>query len=324
MADWRFPLVPGPAAGSKATGKVDWGDPVLVGWEWPYVAVNGAQSGPAVLVTGGIHGSEYASIDAVVRLGAALDPTTVKGQVLCLPVMNPPAFWERTAYVSPVDNLNLNRVFPGKAKGSFSERLAYQLVEKAIRGADAYIDMHGGDVPEALVPFNIYHETGNAEVDAKSRQMAEVFGAPAVIVQRSHDAPVSGLAYATAAGLGVPAMIAEDGGAGQYDSAIAERMLGGLENVLRSLEVIPGSLRNPPPPRRFGRFAWVRTREAGFFRPAIKVGDEVAAGQNLGSLVDFYGRVIEELAAPDKGQILFMLVSPAIAKNGLVCGVGVE
>ncbi len=282
MADWKFPLVPGPAAGSKATGKVDWGDPVLVGWEWPYVAVNGAQSGPAVLVTGGIHGSEYASIDAVVRLGAALDPKTVKGQVLCLPVMNPSAFWERTAYVSPIDNLNLNRVFPGKAKGSFSERLAYHLVEKAIRGADAYIDMHGGDVPEALVPFNIYHETGNSEVDAKSRQMAEVFGAPAVIVQRSHGAPVSGLAYATAAGLGVPAMIAEDGGAGQYDSTIAERMLGGLENVLRSLEVIPGTLRNLPPPRRFGRFAWVRTCEAGFFRPAIKVGDEVAAGQNLG------------------------------------------
>ena len=107
-------------------------------------------------------------------------------------------------------------------------------------------------------------------------------------------------------------------------SAIAERMLGGLENVLRSLEVIPGTLRNLPPPRRFGRFEWVRTREAGFFRPTVKVGDEVAAGQTLGSLVDFYGRVIEQVAAPDQGQILFMLVSPAMAKNGLVCGVGVE
>jgi predicted deacylase len=324
MTDWRFPLVPGPAAGSKATGKVDWGDPVLAGWEWPYVAVNGAKPGPAVLVTGGIHGSEYASIDAVVRLGAALDPKTAKGQVLCLPVMNPSAFWERTAYVSPVDNLNLNRVFPGKPKGSFSERVAHYLVEKAIRGADAYIDMHGGDVPEALVPFNIYYETGIAEVDAKSRQMAEIFGAPAVIVQRSHGAPVAGLGYATAAGLGVPAIIAEDGGAGQYDSAVAERMLGGLENVLRSLEVIPGAVRNPPSPRRFDRFSWVRTREAGFFRPAIKVGDEVVAGQKLGSLVDFHGRVIEEVASPDSGEILFMVVSPAISKNGLVCGIGVE
>src|SRR5260221_9938926 len=173
MTDWRFDLVPAPAAGTKAEGSVDWGDPVLTGWNWPYVAVHGATPGPAILVTGGIHGSEYASIDAVVRLGAALDPGSVKGQVLCLPVMNPSAFWERTAYVSPVDNLNLNRVFPGKPKGSFSERLAHHFVEKAIRGADAYIDMHGGDLPEALVPFNIYYETGDAKVDAASRSMAE-------------------------------------------------------------------------------------------------------------------------------------------------------
>ena len=324
MTAWKFPLVPAPAPGTKTTGKVDWGDPVLIGWDWPYVAVNGASPGPAVLVTGGIHGSEYASIDAVVRLGASLDPRTVKGQVLCLPVMNPSAFWERTAYVSPVDNLNLNRVFPGKVQGTFSERVAYHLVEKAMRRADAYIDMHGGDVPEALVAFNICHETGNAEVDAKSRAMAEIFGAPALIVQRSHGAPVSGLAYATAAGLGVPAFIAEDGGAGQYDPAIAERMLGGLENVLRSLEVIEGPVRNVPPPRRFTRFAWVRSRDAGFFRPVVKVGDEVAAGQRLGNLVDFYGRVLEDMAAPDKGQILFMVVSPAIGRNGLICGVGVE
>jgi predicted deacylase len=324
MTDWRFPLVPGPAPGGKATGKVDWGDPVLGGWDWPYVAVNGVRPGPAVLVTAGIHGSEYVSIDAVVRLGALLDPATVKGQVLCLPVMNPAAFWERTAYVSPVDNLNLNRVFPGKAKGSFSERVAYHLVEKAIRGADAYIDMHGGDVPEALVPFNIYYETGDAAVDARSRAMAEVFGAPAVIVQRGTGAPVSGLAYATAAALGVPAIIAEDGGAGQYDSAVAGRMLAGLENVLRSLEVIPGALRNPPPPRRFDRFTWVRTGAAGFFRAEVKVGDEVAAGQSLGNLVDFYGAVIEVVTAPAAGQVLFMLVSPAMTKNGLVCGIGVE
>jgi predicted deacylase len=324
MTGWKFELVPAPALGTKAQGLVDWGDPVLTGWDWPYVAVNGASPGPAVLVTGGIHGSEYASIDAVVRLGESLDPRSVKGQVLCLPVMNPSAFWERTAYVSPVDNLNLNRVFPGKPKGSFSERLAHHFVEKAMRRADAYIDMHGGDVPEALVPFNIYYVTGDAKVDAKSQSMAEVFGASALIVQRQHGAPVSGLAYATAAMLGVPAFIAEDGGAGQYDSAVAERMLSGLENVLRSLDVIEGSVRNVPPPRRFAKFAWIRSRDPGFFRPEVKVGDEVASGQKLGSLVNFYGRVIEEVITPDKGQILFMVISPAIGRAGLICGVGVE
>jgi predicted deacylase len=324
MSDWKFELVPGPAAGSKATGHVDWGDPVLAGWQWPYVAVNGVAPGPAVLITGGIHGSEYASIDAVVRLGASLDPRAVKGQVFCLPVMNPAAFWERAAYVCPVDNLNLNRVFPGKAKGTFSERLAYHLVQRAMRHADAYIDMHGGDVPEALVPFNLYFETGSAEVDARSRSMAEVFGASALVVQRSEGAPVTGLTYATAAMLGVPAIIAEDGGAGQYDGDVARRMLAGVENVLRSLEVLDGPVRNVAPPRRFERFVWVRSREAGFYRAEAKVGDELAAGQKLGTLVDFFGRTVEEVAAPEKGQILFAVISPAIGRDGLICGIGVE
>jgi predicted deacylase len=323
MSEWKFELVPAPARGSKVEGEVDWGDPLLTGWAWPYVAVNGAAPGPAVLVTGGIHGSEYASIDAVIRLGAGLDPAAVKGQVLCLPLMNPAAFWERTAYVSPIDNLNLNRVFPGKPKGSFSERLAHRLVEGAMRHAGAYIDMHGGDVPEALVPFNLCYETGDAAVDARSRAMAEAFGAPALLVQRDEGAPVAGLAYATAARLGVPAMIAEDGGAGRYDAAVAERMLAGVENVLRSLEVIPGPVRNLPPPRRFAKFAWIRSQRAGFFRPAAEVGEEVAAGQLLGRLVDFHGRSIEEIAVPEAGQILFMVVSPAIGRNGLICGIGV-
>jgi predicted deacylase len=144
------------------------------------------------------------------------------------------------------------------------------------------------------------------------------------LLHRASEAPVEGLAYASAAAMGVPAMLAEDGGAGQYDAAIATRMLGGLENVLRSLDMIPGSARNMPPPRRFEKFAWVRTKGPGFFRQTVKVGQEVAAGQTLGNLVDFFGRTLEEIKTPDKGQILFMVVSPAMAKNGLICGIGVE
>jgi predicted deacylase len=324
MSKWKFDLVGAPARGAKAQGYVAWGDPVLAGWQWPYVAANGAASGPAVLVTGGIHGSEYASIDAVIRFGASLDPKTLRGQVLCLPVMSPAAFWERTAYVSPVDNLNLNRAFPGKAKGSFTERLAHLLTEKAMRHADAYLDLHGGDVPEALVPFSIYYETGDANLDAKSRAMAEAFGSPALLLHRAADAPIEGLAYASAAAMGIPAMLAEDGGVGQYDAAIAKRMLGGLENVLRSLDMIPGSARNMPPPRRFEKFTWVRTKGPGFFRQTVKVGDEVDAGQILGHLVDFFGQTIEEVKCPERGQILFLVVSPAMSENGLICGIGVE
>ena len=322
MSNWPFELVPAPAPGTKVAGAVDWNDPVLVGWEWPYVAVNGASPGPAVLITAGIHGSEYPSIDSVVRLGASLDPKLVRGQVLCLPIMNPAAFWERTAYVSPIDNLNLNRVFPGKPKGSFSERLAHHFVQRAIRHASAYIDLHGGDLSEGLTPFGMYYETGDSKVDEKSRSMVDAFGSPAQLVLRREGAPISGLAYVTAATLGIPAMIAEDGGAGQYDSDIAIRMAGGLENVLRSVGALEGPVRNFPPPRRFDRFVWVHAREAGFFRANVKVGAELIEGQKLGTLVNFHGQPLEDVIAPAKGQLLFMMTSPAIGKKGLICGIG--
>jgi len=322
MQDWKFELVAAPEPGARTQGHVDWGDPVVSGWDWPYVAVRGLEPGPAVLVTAGIHGSEYPAIDAAVQLGATLDPATIRGQVLCLPLMNPGAFQERLAYVSPVDNLNLNRLFPGKPKGSFSERLAWLLVERAMRHADAYLDLHGGDLPEALAPFSIYQETGDAALDARSQAMAAAFGSSAVMAHKPAGGPISGLSFAAAAALGIPAIIAEDGGAGEYSPEIAARMLEGCENVLRSLGTLQGPVRPMPPARRFDSFVWPRSRHAGFFKPHVRVGNQVEAGTILGTINDFFGEIIETAVSEIDGQVLFLVVSPAIAHDGLICGIG--
>ncbi len=322
MQDWRFPLVPAPAPGARTEGFVDWGDPALQGWDWPYVAIRGAEPGPAVLVIAGVHGSEYVSIDAAVQLGASLDPAALRGHLLCLPLLNPAAFAGRVAYVSPVDNLNLNRSFPGRPDGSPTERLAWLLAERAIRGADALLDLHGGDLPEALFPFSLYYETGDAALDARSRAMAAAFGSPAVIVHRQAGAPISGLTVTTAGAMGVPAIIAEDGGAGVYDPALAARMRAGAETVLRSLGSLDGPAQTHPPPRLFSAFVWLRSRAAGFFKPQVAVGEEVAAGRVLGTIGDFFGRTVETIVSPVSGQLLFLVVSPAIAGQGLICGIG--
>jgi len=324
MPDWRFDLVPAPAPGSKASGTVDWREPLLTGWEFPYTAVNGAHPGPSVLVIAGIHGSEYVSIDAAIRLAASLDPAKLHGQVLVLPLLNPAAFWERTPYVSPIDNLNPNRAFPGKPFGTFTERLAYHLTERAIRHADALMDLHGGDIPEALVAFTIYETTGDAALDARAQQLAEAFGMPALLAQPRGNSPIAGTTYSTAARLGIPAIIAEDGGAGVYDPVLAERMFLGAENALLTLGVLPGGARAVAKPHRYGRFDWVRAAQAGFFRVAVQVGDSVAAGATLGSIVDFEGRVRETVAATASGRVLFLVVSAAVKQNGLICGIGTE
>lgn len=324
MSNWKFELVPAPASGTKREGFVAWEDPLLKGWDWPYVALRGAEPGPAVLITAGIHGSEYPAIDAAVRLGATLDPRSIRGQVLCLPLMNPGAFWQRAAYVSPTDGLNLNRVFPGKPEGSFSERLAWQLVQKAVRHADAYIDMHGGDLPEALIPFAIYQETGIAAVDARSDFMARAFGLPSLLIQKHSGGSVPGMTLAAAADFGIPAIIVEDGGAGQYDPRIAQSMATGVQNTLRGLGVLEGVPPDLVSPDRYSAFLWPRSRNAGFFRPSVAVGDSVSAAQTIGELNDFFNNRIETITAEASGRILFLVTSPAIEKNGLICGIGLS
>ncbi len=322
MADWRFELVPAPERGCKTQGYVDWGDPVLSGWKWPYIAVHGREPGAAVLVTAGIHGSEYASIDAAVQLAATLDPAGVRGQILCLPLMNPPAFQERTAYVSPVDNLNLNRVFPGSPRGSFTERLAWSLVQRAMRHADACLDLHGGDLPEALAPFTLHYETGESATDARSRKMASAFGSSSLLVQQLSAGPITGLAAAAAASLGIPAIIAEDGDAGLCAPAAAARLLAGTQNVLRTLDVLDGAVQEHPPPRCFDEFVWIRSRAGGFFKQSVQVGDDVEAGTIIGTIYDFFGKVIETVTASASGKVLFLVISPAMTRDGLVCGIG--
>ena len=129
MNEWRFPLVASPMPVEEQQGHVMWDDPLLIGWDWPYVAVRGAEPGPTLLVMTRMHGSEHSSIDAAMRLAAGIDAGQIKEQLLVLPLLNPAAFWQRTAYVCQVDSLNPNRVFPGQPLGSFTERLAWHITE---------------------------------------------------------------------------------------------------------------------------------------------------------------------------------------------------
>ncbi len=180
--------------------------------------------------------------------------------------------------MSPIDNLNLNRVFPGRPKGSFMERLAWSLVQRAMRHASIYIDLHGGDLAEALVPFALCQQTGNPAVDAQSPRMATAFGSSSLTEQHPSAAPITGPAVAAAARLRIQAIIAEDGGASLYAPAVAARMPAGLENVLRTLMFWTALCRifrrRAASPNSSGS----DSHAAGFFKQSVQVGDDTEAG----------------------------------------------
>ena len=115
--------------------------------------VCGCRPGKTLVVTAGVHGCEYVGIEALNRLKQELDPAALSGRVILLPLVNPEGFYQGSKQTIPADGKNLNRMFPGKSDGTFSSRLARVLEETLYPEADFLMDLHGGDVNEALTPL---------------------------------------------------------------------------------------------------------------------------------------------------------------------------
>src|SRR5579872_79548 len=138
----------------------------------------GAAAGPCLALIGGVHGCEYSSIAAVTRFMRSLDVSALSGRITAVPVVNLSTFRTRTAFVTPEDGRNLNRCFPGDPGDTYSGVLAHAIFEEVLRPADVVVDLHGGDLFEALEPFAIYAESA---VEERSRALAEAFGLPYVV-----------------------------------------------------------------------------------------------------------------------------------------------
>lgn len=289
----------------------------------PVITITGEKPGPTLLISAGVHGGEYPAIEAVIRLARELEPARLAGTVVLMPVLNLPAFWGRSMFVCPVDNVNPNRVFPGDPEGSYSEQMTHALVHEFIRHADAYLDFHGGDIPEALVPFSICRG-GQTDVDRRSLELAISFGLPYVLAVDRPIQPAKGSSsYVAAAEIGVPAVLAEAGGVGQLQPEAVQELVDGAHRVLRHL----GMAEIPAPavssPRVLTSFDWVYAGNAGMFYPRVAAGDLVSAGTEVGTVGSLFGDTLESVTAPVTGRVLFLTINPAVKAGGLLMGIGV-
>jgi predicted deacylase len=324
----------------------------------PVVSVTGAKQGPVLFVNAGVHGGEYPAVEAVIRLGKTLDPKKISGTVILMPVLNLPAFRTRTPFVCPIDNVNPNRVFPGDPHGSYSEQMTHALINEFVVHADAYVDLHGGDIPEALVPFVICSsEAGLADfkprdVAARSKEIAMAFGLPYVLTVSKPVRPSKGQSsYAAAAEKGIPAVLAEAGGIGQMQEGAVALLSRGVINVMRHLEMIESVVdvtatannearmtndkTNPKSKIQkiadsntattlLTNFEWLYTKSTGVWYPEVAPGDAVRDGERIGTVGDLFGDTLEEIVSPVNGVVLFLTINPSVLDKGLLMGIGAE
>jgi uncharacterized protein len=294
----------------------------LAGLDVPLVEITGSEDGPLLTVISGVHGCEYASMDGVRRWTRSLESRDLRGRVRAVPVLNLPAFRARTPFLVPDDGKNLNRCFPGNPDGTLADRLAHAAFTQLITGSDAYIDAHCGDMVEALEPFALY-EAGPAE--ARASEMATAYRLPYVIRQeKGPDRAVSGTSSSAAAEIGVPAITAESGECGLVQEEAVARHVRGLDGVLALLGMTDAPGGDRPAPTYLSKFLWMRCEHAGWWAPAVKTGESVAAGQTIGTVSNLDGsQVLETITAPADGVPIFITSSPAVAADGLLLGLGV-
>jgi predicted deacylase len=309
------------APGERVTGlvQVDLGETAV---EVPLVLINGVQPGPRVGLTAGIHGAEYVSIAAARRVAMELDPMLVRGSVVAVLTANPPAFAARSIYLNPLDRRNLNRVFPGDPAGSPSERMAAWLDAHVIAGSDLFIDMHCGDMNEALVSFTGLELTGDASVDALSRRVAEAYGLDYLVI-----GPLPGSTTTAAATRGIAAVLGEVGGRGQWPESDVGVHAAGLRRALVAAGVLPASEATGPAGRAstlLTQEAWLRSEVSGYWHPAVEVGELVTAGQALGEVRDAFGAVLLAISAPIGGVVLFLVTSLAMNDGDPLLAIGAE
>jgi predicted deacylase len=283
----------------------------------PLWLINGSDDGPTLVVTAGVHPAEYASIAGALHFGQTLAPAGLRGRAIVVPVMNLPAFAARAIYVCPLDGKNLNRVFPGNPAGTASEQIAAWVFEHVIRQADFYVDLHGGDLIEALVPFSIFYRSGNADVDARSLALARAFGIPLLV---SSETP--GSTFSAASRGGIPAILAEAGGQGIWTADDVARHTDGLARVLRHLGMREGGQPAPVSCRVLEQFAWLRSDHDGCWYPSVPVGASVTQGQELGCVRDWEGHDLQRAVAPVSGVVLFLVSSLAINRGDPLLAVG--
>lgn len=310
-----------PAPGTVRRGNLRFSHPDLADWSWPYTVVCGAEGGPHVALTSGVHPAEYPAIESNIRFTRDLDPSQLHGTLVSLPLIDVPAFLPRSPFVCPIDGKNPNRFFPGDPNGTFSEVMDDAIFRTVIAPADTLIDLHGGDMVEALIPFTIYSVSGKDEVDERSVALGRAFGLPYLVASRPQPGGIGGTTAHAAAAVGIPSIIAEAGSSGLLTEPETQMMVDGIENALRSLGMIEGEVR-PFTPVEIDQFTWLRSPAEGMWYPSIEVGAHVTEGQNLGRIGNLYGDTLAEISAPHDGVVLFITSSPAMPNDGLITAVG--
>jgi len=279
--------------------------------ELPIIIVNGIKDGPVFTVLAAVHGPEVTGTPAIINTSNELNPKEMTGAFIGIPAANPLAFLTRTrgwVIDEPQEVKNLNRVFPGKADGTITERIAYTIFNEIFLKSTAVLDYHTAG---NIAPF-VGYRYGFGKLSKKSLELAEAAATKLVWKVPMHP----GTTHTEAAKRGIITLDTETEG-GLFMPvrkdyvALWERT---TTNMMKKLGMIKGRI-NAPEHTYFeteseatisGGLTTIKpVKHAGFMIPRVNLMDEVNEDQKLASIIDPFGYEVDTIRSPyDDGIVI--------------------
>lgn len=261
----------------------------------------GESDGPTVGISASIHGNENAGSQAILDLYRVLKGMKLKGRILLLPVANPKAFAVNHRF-TPLDELNLNREFPGDPRGNYTQQLAHALAEEYFAKLDANIDLHSGTDRPTVDYVYIWSDEGLSRAFGSKLLYRPTTGktgtvytgtTKTVTIDRRPEMKVTTI---------------ELGGGIVDQGPYVKRTVDGMLNQLRYLGVIEGEVQPNPKQVVVTELVGIRPKHGGWLEPLSPPnGEIIKGGQLLGRVVSPYDfETIEEIPTPFENGIMVM------------------
>lgn len=261
----------------------------------PIYVKRGVKPGPTIFVSAAIHGDELNGIEIISRLIKSKSINSLRGTLIAVPMVNGYGVLNQSRYLP--DRRDLNRSFPGSAKGSLAGRIAHLFMQEVVTKCDYGIDLHTGAIHRSNLP----QIRANLD-DPVTFEMAKAFAVPVLINSNLRDGSLRECADKH----GIPMLLYEAGQALRFDELSIKVGVKGINNVLRHLNMLPkvNSKKLPIEPFVARNSGWVRAADSGFVIHKKELGDRVAENDFLAEIKKPLGDVSSQMLSPTDGIII--------------------
>ena len=260
----------------------------------PVHVLHGVESGPTLFVSAALHGDELNGVAAIRHILRRLDPKRMSGTLLALPVVNGFGLLHQSRYLP--DRRDLNRSFPGSARGSLTARLAHLFLSEVVARCSLGIDLHSGSGGRTNLPQIRCDLTS-----AVASEAASAFGGPLILHSKLRPGSLRG----AASKVGATVLLHEAGEAHRLNRAPVNQAIGGVLRVLAAQgmlhDEVPG---DSVATVRSRKSKWVRAAQSGICEMIPTLGEHIDKGAALAVLYDPSSLKEQTVRSPVSGLVI--------------------